>query len=87
MFLFFTQLKIFLFPDFRDVAQPGSALRSGRRGRWFESSHPDKTIKARVYLWLFCFGECKLAYKSGKAKTRNKKGQYYCPLIYFRIHC
>ena len=26
----------------RDVAQPGSALRSGRRGRWFESSHPDK---------------------------------------------
>src|SRR6185312_9426637 len=27
---------------FRDVAQPGSALRSGRRGRWFESSHPDK---------------------------------------------
>lgn len=31
--------------DKRDVAQPGSALRSGRRGRWFESSHPDKTIK------------------------------------------
>ncbi len=26
---------------FRDVAQLGSALRSGRRGRWFESSHPD----------------------------------------------
>ena len=26
----------------RDVAQSGSALRSGRRGRWFESSHPDK---------------------------------------------
>lgn len=25
----------------RDVAQPGSALRSGRRGRGFESSHPD----------------------------------------------
>ena len=25
----------------RDVAQPGSALRSGRRGRWFKSSHPD----------------------------------------------
>ena len=29
----------------RDVAQPGSALRSGRRGRWFESSHPDSTIR------------------------------------------
>ena len=25
----------------RDVAQPGSALRSGRRGRKFESCHPD----------------------------------------------
>ena len=29
----------------RDVAQPGSALRSGRRGRWFESSHPDTCEK------------------------------------------
>jgi hypothetical protein len=29
------------FKNLRDVAQPGSALRSGRRGRWFESSHPD----------------------------------------------
>ncbi len=27
--------------SFRDVAQLGRALRSGRRGRWFESSHPD----------------------------------------------
>ena len=26
---------------FRDVAQSGSALRSGRRGRKFESCHPD----------------------------------------------
>ncbi len=35
-------LKAFYFCGvFRDVAQPGSALRSGRRGRWFESSHPD----------------------------------------------
>ena len=25
----------------RDVAQFGRALRSGRRGRWFKSSHPD----------------------------------------------
>ena len=25
----------------RDVAQPGSVLRSGRRGRRFESCHPD----------------------------------------------
>ena len=33
---------------FRDVAQSGSVLRSGRRGRWFESSHPDF---ARRSLW------------------------------------
>jgi hypothetical protein len=31
----------FCLPFFRAVAQPGSALRSGRRGRWFESSLPD----------------------------------------------
>ncbi len=30
----------------RDVAQLGSALRSGRRGRWFESSHPDLRCRA-----------------------------------------
>ena len=29
----------------RDVAQPGSALRSGRRGRKFESCHPDQQKK------------------------------------------
>ncbi len=32
-------------PDFRDVAQPGSALAWGARGRWFESSRPDKNRK------------------------------------------
>ena len=26
---------------FRNVVQPGRTLRSGRRGRWFESSHSD----------------------------------------------
>jgi hypothetical protein len=26
----------------RDVAQPGSAFAWGARGRWFESSRPDK---------------------------------------------
>lgn len=29
----------------RDVAQLGSALRSGRRGRGFESRHPDVKFK------------------------------------------
>ena len=28
-------------PKIRDVAQPGSVLAWGARGRWFESSHPD----------------------------------------------
>ena len=27
--------------DIRNVVQPGRTLRSGRRGRWFESSHSD----------------------------------------------
>ena len=30
---------------FREVAQPGSALRSGRRGRRFESCLPDNGLK------------------------------------------
>jgi hypothetical protein len=34
----------------RDVAQPGSALRSGRRGRGFESRHPDTTKKAPDFM-------------------------------------
>ena len=29
----------------RDVAQPGRALRSGRRGRWFKSSRPDQGLQ------------------------------------------
>ena len=31
--------------QFRDVAQPGSVLAWGARGRWFESSHPDSQNK------------------------------------------
>ncbi len=38
----------------RDVAQPGSALRSGRRGRWFESSHPDFALQSFSDGGLFC---------------------------------
>lgn len=30
-----------VFQIFRGVAQPGGALASGARGRWFKSSHPD----------------------------------------------
>ena len=41
--------------DFRDVAQPGSVRRSGRRGRWFESSHPDLSGSGFQRLELFYF--------------------------------
>lgn len=37
----------------RDVAQLGSALRSGRRGRWFESSHPDSVETQDIALDTF----------------------------------
>ena len=30
----------------RIVVQPGRTLRSGRRGRWFESSHFDQVLAA-----------------------------------------
>ena len=39
----------------RSVAQPGRALRSGRRGRWFEPSHSDHNFPI-----LFTFGLVKL---------------------------
>ena len=52
IFIFFENRKGFsIFATrfrIRDVAQPGSALRSGRRGRWFESSHPDKRKALRI---------------------------------------
>ena len=41
----------------RDVAQLGRALRSGRKGRWFESSHPDhpKTLEILAISRVFIF--------------------------------
>ncbi len=41
IFCWVTQPLYFCQVIIRDVAQPGSALRSGRRGRRFESCHPD----------------------------------------------
>ena len=37
----FGTIKIISAKFIRDVAQPGSVLAWGARGRWFESSHPD----------------------------------------------
>jgi hypothetical protein len=44
----------------RDVAQPGSVLRSGRRGRWFESSHPDfkGLVLAGPFILYYLLGNC-----------------------------
>src|SRR5689334_5225628 len=39
----------------RAVAQSGSVLRSGRRGRWFESSLPDSARHLRRALSFFPF--------------------------------
>jgi hypothetical protein len=38
----FAGFHLHLQPQVRVVAQPGSALAWGARGRWFESSPPDK---------------------------------------------
>ena len=35
--------------DHRDVAQLGRALRSGRKGRRFESCHPDQLKSPEVF--------------------------------------
>lgn len=45
-FFDFWKQRVNLHP-LRDVAQPGSARRSGRRGRRFESCHPDLTGQMR----------------------------------------
>ncbi len=34
----------------RDVAQPGSALAWGARGRWFESSRPDFSFVKDIHM-------------------------------------
>ncbi len=39
----------------RAVAQPGSAPRSGRGGRWFESSLPDRQNQTGKNKLLFDF--------------------------------
>ena len=41
----------------RSVAQPGRALRSGRRGRWFEPSHSDHKFKPpKVAVLIYAWG-------------------------------
>ena len=40
--------------ELRSVAQPGRALRSGRRGRGFEPRHSDHEIQTACKKWFFC---------------------------------
>ena len=49
----------------RDVAQFGSALDWGSRGRWFESSRPDQKLQARLFgVGLFYFMRVLARYSS-----------------------
>ena len=43
---------------YRIVVQPGRTLRSGRRGRWFESSQSDHQIKNLSFRTGFLFDNC-----------------------------
>ena len=60
----------------RDVAQPGRALRSGRRGRRFKSCHPDSKSKAarRIRFAAGC-----LSFPSGK-KCRSGPWDKFHPI-------
>ena len=42
-----------LLPFNRGVAQFGSALGSGPRGRWFKSSHSDQSKRESVFAFSF----------------------------------
>ena len=39
----------------RVVAQFGSALDWGSRGRWFESSPPDQIFRGQAFAWPFAY--------------------------------
>ena len=49
-------IQCILYILYRDVAQFGRALRSGRRGRWFKSSHPDHYRNKRSLFRFFTRG-------------------------------
>ena len=78
--------------NFRAVAQPGSAPRSGRGGRWFESSHPDRmayfvyvlqSLKdGRYYIGVTSNIKKRLEFhNSGKQRSTKKRIPF--KLIYF----
>ena len=65
--------NLFLDYFFRDVAQLGSALGWGPRGRRFKSCHPDKGKSFQTDVWRdFLFSE---RWKFTFIRTENKKDQ------------
>ena len=42
-----------VYRSYRDVAQFGRALRSGRRGRRFKSCHPEQKLKTNRIIMRF----------------------------------
>jgi hypothetical protein len=59
----------------RGVAQLGSALRSGRRGRGFESRHPDSHVKSKAEVRFTAGLACCLASFS---QSSNPREILYC---------
>jgi hypothetical protein len=84
----------FVISIFRDVAQPGSALRSGRRGRWFESSHPDTGFLKKpgtfyYNLTLICryHPVIKTFYLRFAKKSTNEKINWFCACNELLFYC
>ena len=66
-----------LFCPFRDVAQLGSALRSGRRGRRFKSCHPDQKTVDTFVSAVFYFDKKDLNLKKARTVKKNSPGDCF----------
>jgi hypothetical protein len=64
----------------RGVAQPGSVLRSGRRGREFKSRHPDKHKTPFSDSWkgFFCACSPKTCFQAACTKKSQRPTQEVC---------
>ena len=72
--------------ELRGVAQFGRALRSGRRGRVFESRHPDfSLLKAQALclrlIFFKYYGTIKREYISSPFQLSGKKRMFFCHCI------
>ena len=63
--------KLFRIMAYRDVAQLGSALRSGRRGRRFKSCHPDQLFQIARHVRFFIVEESGCLYDRLMKKSGN----------------